>query len=84
MQPPATKAPLFLSVRDARQMLGVGHTTLYALLKNQQLRARKIGGKTLVEMQSLHEFASTLPPLYPTEAQPAAATVARRITHRRH
>ncbi|MFL1461610.1 helix-turn-helix domain-containing protein [Roseococcus sp. DSY-14] len=60
---PADPVPgrLLLSVAEARALLSVGHTTLYALLARGELKARRLGGRTLVEAASLRAFVAGLP-----------------------
>ncbi len=52
---------LLISVAEARDALGVGTTKLYALLGDGSLRARRLGGRTLIESASLRAFVESLP-----------------------
>jgi excisionase family DNA binding protein len=45
-----------LSVADACDALGVGRTTIYALLKSGELQRIKIGSRTLVSSYSISAF----------------------------
>jgi len=52
----------FFRLKEARNFLGVGNTTLYALIKSGQLCARKIGARTVIAESELIRFQSQLPP----------------------
>ena len=45
--------PLLVSTKEACRLLGIGNTTLYALVKSENLSITKIGRRTLVKMSSL-------------------------------
>ena len=45
--------PLLVSTKEACRLLGIGNTTLYALVKSEHLSITKIGRRTLVKMSSL-------------------------------
>jgi hypothetical protein len=58
----ATKTePLFYSIHDAAHALAISPWSVKDLLKRQVLRARKAGRRTLVEGQSVREYAAGLP-----------------------
>lgn len=48
---PAPDAPLAHRVKDAKRISGLGHSTIYKLLKAGKLRAVKVGRRRLI----LHE-----------------------------
>ncbi len=48
--------PVTVSVKVASQMLGVSVSTLYGLLRTQQLVRVKVGRRTLVTMRSIDAF----------------------------
>jgi excisionase family DNA binding protein len=52
-----------LSVIEACDIAGIGRTTLYQVISQGQLRARKIGKRTLVLRTDLQDFLSALPVL---------------------
>ncbi len=54
-------APIFVSVKQAAQMLGVSPWTCYQLLDKQAIESRYQGRRRLVVVESLHEFARNLP-----------------------
>lgn len=58
---PGAPPPFAYSLSDAAQALGIKKTTLYHLLSEGALDARKIGGRTVVTAQSLHAFVAGLP-----------------------
>jgi len=52
-----TLAPIFLSVKETRQRLSLGHTTVYALIKSGRLRSCLFGRRRLIEAASVDELA---------------------------
>ena len=46
--------PITTSVADAAKAIGVGHTTLYSLIKDGRLKVVKIGRRTLIRVDSIH------------------------------
>jgi excisionase family DNA binding protein len=53
--------PILVSIPQASQMLGRGASTIYDLIGAGKIRAVKSDGRTLVIVQSLHEYANSLP-----------------------
>lgn len=53
--------PRLLSVMEAARLLGIGRSTLYLILKDGRLSARKLGKRTLILRDDLETFAQTLP-----------------------
>jgi excisionase family DNA binding protein len=45
--------PLALSIKDAAKALGLGRTTIYAMIADGRLEIFKIGRRTLVKMESI-------------------------------
>jgi len=52
--------PLFLSVKETRKRLSLGHTSVYALIKSGRLKSCLFGRKRLVEAASVEALASEL------------------------
>lgn len=50
--------PLLVSVERAAEMLSVHRTTVYDLLRSQQLPSIKWGRRRLISVDALHEFVS--------------------------
>jgi excisionase family DNA binding protein len=48
--------PIAYSVADACRAIGIKKTKLYSLLKDGQLQARRIGGRTLIPATSLRRL----------------------------
>jgi excisionase family DNA binding protein len=48
--------PLAISVRSAAKALGVGMTTIWGLIRKQELRTAKIGRRRLVVYRSLEDL----------------------------
>ncbi len=53
--------PKMLSILDAARSLGIGRSTLYMIIKDGRLPARKLGRRTLIHREDLDLFVSTLP-----------------------
>ena len=65
------RAKEFLSVKDACNLLGVSHRTIYRLLERGELKAGKIGKRTIFkrsEIDRIFELPITAPPV--TESIP--------------
>ena len=48
--------PLAYSIADACRVTSIGRTKIYAMLKNNQLTAVRIGGRTLIPAASLRRL----------------------------
>ena len=53
--------PLALSINDTAKLLGVGRSSVYALLKTGKLDAIKIGRRTLLTTDSIKRLARPRP-----------------------
>ncbi len=53
--------PIAISVNSAAQALGIGRSSIYALIKGGQLEAIKIGRRTLLTTASIKRLARPLP-----------------------
>ncbi len=49
--------PVTISVNTAARTLGIGRTSIYALLKEGRLDSIKIGRRTLLTTASIHRLA---------------------------
>lgn len=54
-------APIFISVKEAARILGLGTWSVYKLLDDQQIVSQYQGRKRLVRFDSLREYADGLP-----------------------
>jgi hypothetical protein len=54
-------ARFFFSVRETEAILGISHASLYRLIVNGKLDARKLGNKTLITAESIERLATHLP-----------------------
>jgi hypothetical protein len=54
--------PILVSIRHACAMIGRGTGAIYDLIGAGKIRAVKSDGRTLVVVESLHEYAASLPP----------------------
>ena len=52
-----TPTPLLVAPKDACKILGIGNTTLYALIKQKKLDVVKFGKATRITMKSIHALA---------------------------
>jgi excisionase family DNA binding protein len=59
---------LFLTVREARNVLGISSTHLYRLVAKGKLRISKTGKRSLVPVSSIRAFAAELDPASVNEA----------------
>lgn len=57
----AQVAPIFTSVKEAAHMLGLTPWTVYQLLDKQLIESRYHGRRRLVVVESLREYAESLP-----------------------
>jgi excisionase family DNA binding protein len=53
--------PVALSVNNTARVLGIGRTSVYALLKSGRLEAIKIGRRTLLTTASIRNLALPAP-----------------------
>ncbi|AWN39661.1 helix-turn-helix domain-containing protein [Methylobacterium durans] len=51
----------FVSIKEARAMLGIGETTIYKLLNQRRIIARKLGGRTFISEAEIARFQASLP-----------------------
>jgi excisionase family DNA binding protein len=59
-EPERTIAPVSYSVEDAAKALGIGRTFVFQLIKEGQLKAVKIGRRTLVPVKEVEAFLCRL------------------------
>ena len=57
-RPSAVERPVWVSVKDATRLSGIGRTKLYELLNTNTIASIKIGRKRLVLMASIEALAS--------------------------
>jgi len=48
--------PLAISINDAAKVLGLGRTSIYAMIGDRRLQAFKLGRRTLVKMDSIRQL----------------------------
>lgn len=53
--------PMAYSVSDVVEMVGIGRTKFYELVKSGQIKTRKVGNRTIVLATDLEAWLSTLP-----------------------
>ncbi|MBK6896180.1 MAG: helix-turn-helix domain-containing protein [Alphaproteobacteria bacterium] len=51
-----------LSIEEARAATGLGRTKLYQLINSGELKARKIGKRTIILKEDLEDFLNNLQP----------------------
>jgi hypothetical protein len=54
--------PLLVPVKQACAMIGRGQSALYELIGGGKIRAVKSDGRTLIVVETLREYAASLPP----------------------
>jgi excisionase family DNA binding protein len=55
--------PEALSVRQFQQVYGIGHSKVYALIKSGELRAVKVGDRTLIRKVDADAWLASLQPM---------------------
>jgi hypothetical protein len=66
--------PILVSIPQGCQMIGRGVQAMYDLIGSGRIKAVKSDGRTLIVVESLHEYAKSLPPAKiapPRKRQPA-------------
>jgi excisionase family DNA binding protein len=56
-----TPSPIFVSVKQAAQMLNLTTWSVYKLLDDQAIESRYHGRRRLVSVESVHAYAESLP-----------------------
>lgn len=59
---------LALSPQEAARLAGCGRTTLYSAISGGNLKARKLGRRTLIHRDDLMAWLESLPTIAPTKA----------------
>ena len=54
-------APMYASVQDLTTIIGLGRTSIYEMLARGELRAIKIGKRTLVDVAAARQFMAAQP-----------------------
>lgn len=52
--------PLLISIAEAAEALGLGKTSIYALIEARKLERLKIGRRTLIKLASIRQFMDSL------------------------
>jgi excisionase family DNA binding protein len=63
------------SLAEARAIARVGRTTLYKAIGTGELRAIKVGSRTLILERDLYRWLEGMPPIVPSEASPELPSV---------
>jgi hypothetical protein len=77
--------PAFLPIPAASKFLGLSPASIYRLIGLGKLQAVKAGGRTLLTMVSLRDYAASLPPaeIKPPHNRMGAAEVAKPMRPRK-
>jgi hypothetical protein len=59
---PATIDPIALSPRDAAAFLAISKRTVFRLNRARQIKVRKAGPRSLIDVASLRTYFASLPP----------------------
>jgi excisionase family DNA binding protein len=55
--------PMVLGVKDAATFIGLSKSRLYELISENQIEARRLGGRTVIPVASLRAFVNSAPRL---------------------
>ncbi len=55
-----TEPAMLFAITEVADILGIGRTNVYALLKSGKLRSVKIGGRRLIPRTALEQFVTEL------------------------
>ncbi len=58
---PSEFKPLVYTIPGACRMIGLGRTSVYSLISQGILDARKAGGKTVITADSIERYVASLP-----------------------
>lgn len=58
--------PHTMTISETVRWSGIGRTKLYELIGNREIRAIKLGARTLVLTESVEQFLERLPALHST------------------
>jgi excisionase family DNA binding protein len=58
---PADEPKLSYTVKEVRKLIGISTATLYKILGRRELRAVKLGNRTLISAKDLQEWLNNLP-----------------------
>lgn len=72
--------PIIWSVKETCEVMGIGKTKLYALIRAGLIRAVKLGRNTKIYADSVHQYLKSLPGVRKREE----AIMARRRNRTRH
>jgi hypothetical protein len=61
--PPPTLGMKLVTITKARERIPVSKAQIYKLLGKGKLRARKVAGRTLIEVSSIDELIAEAPPM---------------------
>lgn len=50
--------PIAVSIKDAAKALGIGRTSIYAMIGDGRLETFKLGRRTLVRVESIQKLAA--------------------------
>ena len=60
---PAKGAKLAYTIKEIRKLVGISTTTLYQVLGRGELKASKLGKRTIILTKDLQEWLDGLPPM---------------------
>jgi hypothetical protein len=53
--------PVLIDIASMKPKFGWAKTFTYELLKNHKIKARKVGRRTFIEVQSVRDYIASLP-----------------------
>ena len=61
LQTVSTLTPIAVAIEDAPMAVGVSRTRIFEAIRNSELLARKAGRSTIIEVDELKRWVSSLP-----------------------
>lgn len=59
--PGSVDPPKYISISEACDRYGIGRTTIHTLIAANQITARKLGARTLIDVKAADDFFNDLP-----------------------
>lgn len=64
--------PLFYSVSDVADLLGLGASKIYSLVRSGEIKAVRVGGVIRISRESIERYVASLPAVRPDATEDGA------------